>query len=154
MAFWDTKCTASPHTNLCLNAKSHYHPDIYRRPDGFLGHKVYRKSTHTNPCLNTKSHHHPDIYRRPDGSLGHKVYRKPTHNNLYHNAKSHHHPSNKQAVLSTLIHRARSLCDEDSLQAELVFLRDVFKQNGYNDGQIHRALNYPHFSVRSKNTKD
>jgi hypothetical protein len=44
-------------------------------------------------------------------------------------------------VLSTLIHRARSLCDEDSLQAELVFLRDVFKQNGYNDRQIHRALN-------------
>jgi hypothetical protein len=59
-----------------------------------------------------------DIYRRPDGSLGHKVYRKPTHSNLYLNAKSHHHPSNKQAVLSTLIHRAKALCDEDSLQAE------------------------------------
>jgi hypothetical protein len=50
-----------------------------------------------------------DIYRRPDGSLGHKAYRKPTHTNLYHNAKTHHHPSNKQAVLSTLIHRARAL---------------------------------------------
>jgi hypothetical protein len=36
-----------------------------------------------------------DIYRRPD----------------------HHQPSNKQAVLSTLIHRARALCDEASLQA-------------------------------------
>jgi hypothetical protein len=73
-----------------------------------------------------------DIYRRPDGSLGHKVYRKPTHTNLYLNAKSHRHPSNKQAVLSTLIHRARPLCDEDSLQAELVFLKDIFKGNGYN----------------------
>jgi hypothetical protein len=60
---------------------------------------------------------------------------------LYLNAKSHHHPSNKQAVLSTLIHRARALCDEDSLQAELVFLKDLFKENGYNDRQIHRALN-------------
>jgi hypothetical protein len=69
------------------------------------------------------------------------VYRKPTHTNLYFNAKYHHHPSNKQAVLSTVIHRARALCDEDSLQAELVFLRDVFEQNGYNDRQIHRALN-------------
>jgi hypothetical protein len=88
-----------------------------------------------------------DIYRRPDGSLGHKVYHKPTHTNLYLNAKSHHHPSNKQAVLSTLIHRARALLDEDSLQAELVFLRDVFKQNGYNDRQIHRALNSrPHLA--------
>jgi hypothetical protein len=36
---------------------------------------------------------------------------------------------------------ARALCDEDSLQAEVVLLRDVFKQNGYNDRQIHRALN-------------
>jgi hypothetical protein len=73
-------------------------------------------------------------------SRRHKVYRKPTHTNLYLNAKSHHHPSNKQAMLSTLIHRTRSLCDEDSLQAELVFLKDFFRENGYNDRQIHRAL--------------
>jgi hypothetical protein len=86
-----------------------------------------------------------DIYRRPDGSLGHKVYRKHTHTNLYLIVNSHHHPSNKQAVLSTLIHRARALCVKDSLQAELVFLRDVLKQNGYNDRQINRALNrLPH----------
>jgi hypothetical protein len=64
------------------------------------------------------------------------VYRKPTYTNLYLNGKSHHHPSNKQAVLCTLIHRARALCDEDSLQAELVLLKDVYK-----DRQIHRALN-------------
>jgi hypothetical protein len=82
-----------------------------------------------------------DIYRRPDGSLDHKVYRKPPYTSLYLNAKSHHHPSNKQAVLSTLIHRARALCDEDSLQAELVFLKDFFTENDYNDRQIHRALN-------------
>jgi hypothetical protein len=56
-----------------------------------------------------------DIYRRPVGSLGHKVYCKPTHTNLYLSAMSHHHPSNKQVVLSTLIHRTRTLCDEDSL---------------------------------------
>jgi hypothetical protein len=39
------------------------------------------------------------------------------------------------------VHRARALCDEDSLQAELVFLGDIFKQNGYNNRQIHRAFN-------------
>jgi hypothetical protein len=33
--------------------------DIYRRPDGCLGHEVYRKPTHTNFYLNAKSHHHP-----------------------------------------------------------------------------------------------
>jgi hypothetical protein len=68
-----------------------------------------------------------DIYRRPDGSLGHRVYHKATHTNLYLNAGSHHHPSSKQAVLSTLVHRARALCDQESLQAELVFLKDVFR---------------------------
>jgi hypothetical protein len=39
----------------------------------------------------------------------------------------------------------RALCDEDSVQAELLFLKDVFKENGYNNRQIHRALNHrPH----------
>jgi hypothetical protein len=55
------------------------------------------------------------IYRRPDGSQGHKPYCKPTCTNLYLNAKSHHHPSNKQAVLFTLVNKARAVCDEDSL---------------------------------------
>jgi hypothetical protein len=66
----------------------------------------------------------------------------PTHTNLYISVKSRHHPSNKQVVLSTLIHRGKSLCDEDGLQAELVFLREVFKQNGYNRKKTHRALNH------------
>jgi hypothetical protein len=33
--------------------------DIYRRPDGSLGHKVYCKPTYTNLHLSAKSHHHP-----------------------------------------------------------------------------------------------
>jgi hypothetical protein len=77
---------------------------------------------------------------RPDGSLGLRVYRKATHTNLYLNAGSHHHPSSKQAVLSTLVHRARVLCDQKSLHTQLVFLKDIFRQNSYNDRQIHRVL--------------
>jgi hypothetical protein len=38
------------------------------------------------------------------------------------------------------VHRARAPCDPDRLQAELLFLRDVFRQNDYNDRQIHRVL--------------
>lgn len=30
-----------------------------RKPDGTLGHAVYRKPTHTNRYLNAESHHHP-----------------------------------------------------------------------------------------------
>ncbi|PNF14479.1 hypothetical protein B7P43_G18379 [Cryptotermes secundus] len=81
-----------------------------------------------------------DIYMRPDGSLGHRVYSKSTRTNLYINAASHHHPSNKQAARSTLVHRARALCDQDSLHAKLVLLGDVFRKNRYR--QIHRVLNH------------
>jgi len=71
-----------------------------------------------------------DIYKKPDGSVGHKVYRKPTHPNLYLNTKSHHNLSNIQAVLNTLAHRARILCDSDSLEDELEFPKITYKQNG------------------------
>jgi len=69
-------------------------------------------------------------------SLGHKVYRKPIHTNLYLNQLSHHHPANKQSVLSSLVHRAITLCDQDSLAKELNFLTTVFKNNGYSNQQI------------------
>jgi hypothetical protein len=32
---------------------------VGRRPDGSLGHSVYRKSTHTELYLHAKSKHHP-----------------------------------------------------------------------------------------------
>ena len=81
-----------------------------------------------------------DIYKKKVDSLGHKVYRKPTHTNLYLHQLSHHHPANKHSVLSSLINRAHTLCDQDSLPQELDFLTTVFKQNGYNDRQIERAM--------------
>jgi hypothetical protein len=46
-------------------------------------------------------------------------------------------------VLSTLVHRARALCDHESLHDELEFLKDTFKRNGYGDRQIRRALDPP-----------
>jgi len=77
-----------------------------------------------------------DIYRKMDGSLGHKIYRKPTHTSLCLHQNSHHHPANKQSVLASLIHRAKALCDEDSLTQELEFLATVFKDNGHSPQQI------------------
>ena len=70
-----------------------------------------------------------DIYRRTDGSLGHKIYRKHTHTYLYLHQDSHHHPANKHSVLASLVHRAKALCDEDSLAQETKFLTTVFKGN-------------------------
>jgi hypothetical protein len=81
-----------------------------------------------------------DIYKKTDGSLGHKIYRKSTHTNLYLQQSSHHHPANKQSVLTSLTHRAQTLCDLDSLPQELDFLTSVFKMNGYSPQQIQRAM--------------
>jgi non-ribosomal peptide synthetase component F len=45
---------------------------------------------------------------------------------------------NNQSFAS-LIHRAKALCDQDSLTQELEFLTTVFKDNGYSPQQI-RAM--------------
>jgi hypothetical protein len=80
------------------------------------------------------------VSRRLDGTLGHMVYRKTTHTDLYLHAKSEHHPAHKRAVLTTLIRRAKTLCDPDSLEKEIQHLRDIFQRNGYSKSEIKRAL--------------
>jgi hypothetical protein len=92
-----------------------------------------------------------DIYRKMNGSLRHKFYRKPTHTNLYLHQSSHHHPANKHSVFSSLIHRAKALCDQESLTQELTFLSNVFKQNVYSHQQIQRAIKP---ATRYNNTED
>lgn len=56
------------------------------------------------------------------------------------------HPSNLQALLSTLVHRARAPCDKKSLHDELESPKTMFKENGYNITQIRHVLN---LSVRT-----
>jgi hypothetical protein len=80
------------------------------------------------------------IQRKKDGTLGHDVYRKPTHTDLYLNAESHHHPSQKNSVLCTLIHRAKSIADEENFPKEIRRLKKTFAQNGYSKQQINVAL--------------
>jgi hypothetical protein len=92
-----------------------------------------------------------DINRKMDGSLGHKVYRKTTHTNLYLHQRSHHHPANKHSVLSSLVHRAKALCDQEFLALELTFLTNVFKQNGYSHQQIQQAMKP---ATRTNKTED
>ena len=48
--------------------------------------------------------------------------------------------TNDKPVLAFLIHRAKALCEQDSLTQELEFLTTVFKDNGYSHQQIRRAM--------------
>jgi hypothetical protein len=81
-----------------------------------------------------------NIYRRRDGTLGLKTYQKPTHTDLYLNHGSHHHhhhhPSSIQAILSMLVHRARALCDKESLHDDFEFLKTTLRENGFSIQQI------------------
>ncbi|XP_033609345.1 uncharacterized protein LOC117282715 [Cryptotermes secundus] len=125
--FEERALDSAPHKPICW---FRYVDDTFviwiHGPDNLKGFLNHLNSI--NPCIQftmeTESEGHLpfldiDIYKRPDGSLGHTVYRKPTHTNLYLNAKSHHHPSSKQAALSTLVHRARALCDQESLRVKI-----------------------------------
>jgi len=64
-----------------------------------------------------------DTYGRQDSSLWHNVYRKPTSINLFLNSELHHHLTNKHSVLSTLVHKATAICDQESHPEELGFFR-------------------------------
>jgi len=63
------------------------------------------------------------VSRRPDDSLGHKVYRKLTHTDLDIHAKFKHHPAQKRVVLKTLVQHAWTICNAESLNAEIKHCR-------------------------------
>jgi hypothetical protein len=92
------------------------------------------------------------VSRRSDSSLGHSVYRKSTHTDLYLHAKSAHQPAQKRAVLTTLVRRARTLCDSESLRGEIQHLKGVFLQNEYSKNDIRRAL-HPKQKPQTKDEK-
>jgi hypothetical protein len=79
-----------------------------------------------------------DIYRKTVVFDTKFTPNRPTQICTYINSPTTTQPTN--TVLSYLIHRARALCDQDSLSQQLDFLTITFKQNGYNDNQIQRAM--------------
>lgn len=71
--------------------------DICRREDGSLSHNMSRKVIHTNP-YSVQSHHYRQRHRC---------------------RCRHHHSANKCSLLSFLTHRAKAICDQEGLKAEL-----------------------------------
>ncbi|KAL0266587.1 UNVERIFIED_CONTAM: hypothetical protein PYX00_009089 [Menopon gallinae] len=80
------------------------------------------------------------ITRHPDGKLTHAVYRKPTHTDRYLHALSNHHPAQKRAVISTLVHRSKTLSGPDTLASELKHLAHALSANGYHHKLFREAL--------------
>ena len=76
------------------------------------------------------------IKRKGNGRRGHAVYRKATHTNQYLNATSHHHPAQKASVVTSLLHRAFTVSDADSLDPEKKLLTSALHKNGYNPRMV------------------
>jgi hypothetical protein len=125
-------------------------------PQGFLQHlnNIHKSIEFTMEAEQDRTVPFLDVLvsRRLDGTLGHTVYRKSTHTDLYPHAKSEHHPAQKRTVLTTLIRRAKTLCDPDSLGKEIQHLRDTFQRNRYSKSEIRRAL-HPKLKPEQKNNK-
>ena len=85
------------------------------------------------------------VRRKEDGTLGYQVYRKPTLTNRYLHATSHHHLSQKNSVISSLIHRALTISEPTSVNEELEHLNRVLNRNGYNNKDINQT------TIRLKN---
>jgi hypothetical protein len=91
------------------------------------------------------------ITRKQDGTLGHKVFRKKTHTDSYLHAESHHHPSQKMGVLNTMATRATRISDKEHLKEEIDHLTKVFKNIGYRDRDIKKAMDKKERRTRIQN---
>ena len=69
-----------------------------------------------------------------------KVYKKKTHTDQYIHYTSHRHHRAKSGLIKCLKQRMERVCDDDSKQEELTYIRKAFRGNGYPEKFITRAL--------------
>jgi hypothetical protein len=82
------------------------------------------------------------VTKKRNGTKGHTMYTKPTLTDLYLHAESHRHPSQKHVVFTTLMNRAKTVCDTESLNSEIRHLKEVFRNNSYNRADLNRATHH------------
>ena len=62
------------------------------------------------------------------------------HTNITIKKHSNHRDTVKKAVIKGYADRARALCDDENLEAEMQNIVDVFKENGYAEREIREAM--------------
>ena len=68
------------------------------------------------------------------------VHYKKTHTNITIKKRSNHKESTKRAIIKGYADRARALCDDQNLEAELENIVQVFRENGYEEKEIKDAM--------------
>ena len=71
------------------------------------------------------------LKRQSDGSIQRSIHRKPTWSGQYTHFSSFVPVKIKKNLIICLTDRVRRLCSEDTVDKELLFLRQVFINNGY-----------------------
>ncbi|MGL4482492.1 MAG: reverse transcriptase domain-containing protein [Lactococcus garvieae] len=80
------------------------------------------------------------ITRRQNGSIERKVYRKPTWNAQLTHFRSFVPLKHKRNLIRCLTHRSVSICTSDTIDAELDFLKNVFRESEYPEEFIRENM--------------
>ena len=72
------------------------------------------------------------------------VHYKKTNTNITIKKKSNHRESIKKGVIKGYADRARALCDEAYVDAEMRNIQEVFEDNGYGKEEILNAMTETH----------
>ena len=76
-----------------------------------------------------------------NGEISVLVHRKPTHTDQYLHYSSHHQTSCKKSVVSSLFNRAYSIItNKDDLHKENARIKQVLKENGYQESIINKIF--------------
>ena len=84
-----------------------------------------------------------NLTRTVDGTAQQSVHRKKTHSGQYINFNNFVPMRYKRNLIKNLTARARKICSEDTLGAELQHLKDIFRENGYPERFIERNMRPP-----------
>ena len=82
------------------------------------------------------------------------VHYKKTNTNITIKKKSNHRESTKRGVIKGYADRARSLCDEAYLEAELKNIQEVFRDNGYSKEEVLNAMAEKESEEEDENEED
>ena len=94
-------------------------------------------------CNNELAFLDVNLTRLPDGTIRRTVYRKKTYSGQYINFNSFVPIRIKRNLVSNLTLRARYICSEDTLTDELDNLKNIFRDNGYQNRFIERNMKPP-----------
>ena len=81
------------------------------------------------------------LLKRNNGEISLLVYRKLTHTDQYLHYSSHHQTSCQESVVSFLFNRACSIItNKDDLHKENARIKQVLKENGYQESIINKIF--------------